>query len=324
MNTHTLIVLAAYNGANFLCEQLESLLAQTESQWNLLIRDDGSTDETLEIIQQYSQMDERIQLLTDNRGSTGSALGNFAILLEAAFIQGAEYIFCCDQDDVWAPDKMALVLARLKELEGEGKAPCLVHHDLSVVNKNLELVADSFVGYMRMQPGDQSDPQRLISRNEVTGCAIACNRELLEIALPVSDQAVMHDWWLGLYAGFFGRLAYMPQRLVKYRQHSENTIGARSFWHGLNPLTNWIAGWHRGTDEFRSSIAQARAFRRASAARLDVSNEDHGILDLYIDLPFATRLQRLKCLRQCGLWRSHWLLNVVLIMRMLLLPRGST
>ena len=214
-------------------------------------------------------------------------------------------------------------MARLKHLEGKCGVPSLVHHDLAVVNDSLKPVADSFVRLMRLQPGSQYKPQRLISRNEVTGCAMACNRALLELALPVSDQAVMHDWWLCMCAGFFGRLAFMPQRLVKYRQHDRNTIGAKSFWHGLNPLTNWIHGWHRGNAEFGSTVKQARAFRDVFAERLGECSENCITLNLYIDLLSATRWQRLRTLRRCSLWRSHLLLNIVLIMRMLLLPRAS-
>jgi len=323
LNSHVVIILASFEGADFLREQLDSLIAQTEAQWRLLIRDDGSTDATLDIIRDYSQKDERIRLLSDNPGPTSSALGNFTVLLEAAFKLGAEYVFCCDQDDVWEPGKLELVLARLKQLEGTAKAPSLVHHDLMVVNESFEPIADSFIELMQLHPSGQQNPQRLISRNEITGCAMACNRALLEIALPISDQAVMHDWWLALCAAYFGRLAFMPDKLVKYRQHSDNTIGAKSFWHGLNPFTNWIAGWRRGDEEFISTVKQARAFREAMADRLEKDSEACATLELYCGLVGAKRWQRLKTLSHFSLWRSHWLLNIVLVMRMLLLPRES-
>jgi rhamnosyltransferase len=141
--------------------------------------------------------------------------------------------------------------------------------------------------------------------------------------LPISDQAVMHDWWLTLCAGYFGRLAFLPENLVKYRQHDDNTIGAKSFWHGLNPFTNWIAGWRRGDEEFISTVKQARAFREAMSERLELNPEACATLDRYAGLVAATRWQRLKALRRFGLWRTHWLLNVVLVMRMLLLPRKA-
>jgi rhamnosyltransferase len=323
LNSNVSIVLASFDGASYLSVQLDSLVTQNESQWRLLIRDDGSTDHTLNIIQDYQQKDNRIHLLDQTQGVSGSALANFSTLLTNAFDQGAEYIFCCDQDDVWEPSKLELMLARLKQLEGKDKAPSLIHHDLTVVNESLEPIAESFIKMMQLIPSDEQNPQRLISRNEVTGCAMACNRALLEIALPISNQAVMHDWWLALCAGYFGRLAFMPDKLVKYRQHNANTIGAKSFWHGLNPFTNWVAGWRRGDEELISTVKQAIAFKEAMADRLGRDSEEYATLDLYSDLLAATRWQRLKALRSFGLWRSHWLLNIVLVMRMLLLPRTS-
>lgn len=321
LNSHTCITLAAFNGAKFLADQLDSLIAQDETHWTLLIRDGGSVDDTLKIIQNYAQIDERISWVANEEVLPDCALINFSVLLNAAYTKGAEYVLCCDQDDVWEPNKLELMLARLKELEGQSKAPSLVHHDLAVVNETLEPIADSFIDMMQLLPSDQRNPQRLISRNEVTGCAMACNRALLEIALPISEQAVMHDWWLALCAGYFGRLAFVPDKLVKYRQHSDNAIGAKSFWHGLNPFTNWVAGWRRGDEEFVSTVKQARAFKTAMADRLEKDSVAYATLDLYSKMVAATRWQRLMALRQFGLWRSHWLLNIVLVMRMLLLPR---
>jgi hypothetical protein len=133
----------------------------------------------------------------------------------------------------------------------------------------------------------------------------------------------MHDWWLALCAGYFGRLDFVPDKFVKYRQHGGNEIGAKSFWHGLNPLTNWIAGWRRGDEEFISTVRQAKAFKEAMADRLEIDSQAYAALDLYSGLIAAKRWQRLKTLRYFGLWRSHWLLNIVLIMRMILLPRES-
>jgi len=325
VNPRTIIVLATYNGAEFLAEQLDSLVAQTESDWNLLVRDDGSTDGTLEILQEFAGKDGRIQILDNESRLLGSALDNFSILLLEAYEQGAEYVFCCDQDDIWGLEKLGIMLSRLMQLEGKGDAPApsLVHHDLAVVSKTLEPVADSFFEYMQLVPSDQNNPQRLISRNEVTGCAMACNRSLLEIALPISKHAVMHDWWLALCAGYFGLLEPLPLKLVKYRQHGANTIGAKSFWHGLNPRTNWIEGWRRGDSEFIQTINQARAFLTAMDGRLDKNAEDYQSLVLYGGLLTKTRGERLKMLSKFGLWRTHWFLNLMLVLRMLLLPRVS-
>jgi glycosyltransferase involved in cell wall biosynthesis len=323
LNTSTFILLASFNGDKFLPEQLDSLLAQTEPGWTLLVRDDGSTDGTLEIIRGYAQKDHRVQLHVSESGDNGSALVNFSALLNAAYKQGAEYVFCCDQDDVWNPGKVEIMLTRLKQLEGQGKVPSLVHHDLEVVGGSLEPIAGSFIKLMRLHPSGQQHPQRLLSRNEVTGCAMACNRELLEIALPISGQAVMHDWWLALSAAYFGRLAFIPDKLVKYRQHGENAIGAKSFWQNLNPLNYRIMDWERGNEDFVDSVIQAGAFKESMADRLEKESEAYSVLESYSRLLTATRWQRLNVLRRHSLWRSYWFLNLILVLRMMLLPRAS-
>jgi len=323
-NSAVFIVLATYNGGDYIAEQLDSIVAQTERRWTVLIRDDGSSDGTPAVLRRYSSRDDRFSILPKSAGeSKPSALGNFSLLLAEAYNRGAQYVFCCDQDDVWEPDKIDRMMARLRALEGSEKAPSLVHHDLEVVDETLRPVAESFVELMQLHPSDQSNPQRLISRNEVTGCAMACNRALLEIALPIAAEAVMHDWWLALCAGFFGRLEFMPESLTRYRQHGANAIGAKSFWHGLNPFTNWIAGWRRGDDEFIGTVRQARAFHRLMGKQLEEYPAASRLLQSYAEVISASRLERMRLLRDCGLWRSHWFLNLMLVLRMLLLPRGA-
>lgn len=322
MSANVYIVLATFNGADYLAEQLDSLIAQTQADWTLLVRDDGSTDKTNQILSAYSRRDSRIRVLNHEVVGVGSALENFAQLMVTAINQGAEYILSCDQDDYWEPGKLENAVAELKAIEGAEQKPSLVHHDLAVVDQNLNLINKSFIGMMNIKPGNEHNPQRLISRNEVTGCAMACNRALLELALPISIDAIMHDWWLALFAGYFGRLHFMPEALVKYRQHGKNVIGAKSFWHGLNPFTNWVKGLQRGNAEFLETVKQARAFQKAIAGR-EIQQGSDEVLELYIQLPSASRIQRLKSLRACRLWRSHWLLNAVLVVRMLLLPRSS-
>ena len=321
LKPNTVIFMGTFNGASYLHAQLDSLIAQTVSSWMLYVRDDGSSDETPDILAQYATKDHRIRLITEDTFKGGSALNNFAGLINLAYESKADYLFSCDQDDVWEPTKLAQLLQELKLIEGADKSASLVHHDLAVVDEKLNLINESFIDMMSIRPGNEQNPQRLISRNEVTGCAMACNRALLELALPISKDAVMHDWWLALFAGFFGRLHFMPQTLVKYRQHDKNVIGAKSFWHGLNPFTNWVKGWRRGNAEFLDTVKQAKAFQRAIAGRAINMGADE-ILNLYIGLPSASRIQRLKNLRVCNLWRSHWFLNAMLILRLLLLPRS--
>jgi hypothetical protein len=315
------IVLATHNGEMFLEEQLESLLCQTEPNWTLFIRDDHSTDGTRAIIDEYAGHDPRIRVLESTARSRGSARANFAALLQQAFEHGAEYVFCCDQDDVWRPDKLERVLVEFERAEGPGRQPILVHHDLAVVDSQLSPIANSYWTLMALQPCDESRPQRLLSRNEVTGCAMACNRSLLELALPIPEAALMHDWWLALTAGFYGKLAPLSETLVTYRQHGANVIGAKSYRAGLNPLQNWRATWRKGNAEFLDTVRQARAFRKASDQREQLADPLRTALDDYCELPRLSPYRRLARLRRCAVWRHNGLLDAVLVFRMLLLPR---
>lgn len=322
MQSRTFIVLATLNGALFLAEQIESLQNQSWTDWTLLLRDDGSVDGTADIAARYADLDPRIELLDGSHGaSTGSAVGNFSFLFDEAYERGAGYVFSCDQDDVWERSKLSIMLEEIRNAEGNGTTPVVLHHDLSVVDDRLAPVADSYWLMSRIQPGDEQRPQRLYSRNEVTGCAMGCNRALLEVALPIPGQAVMHDWWMALVAAHFGKLRSLPERLVKYRQHAGNIIGARSFWSGLQAVSEWGDTWRLGNNELRATIRQAQSFHERYGHRL--KPDDAAALDAYRGLLGPGRLQRLRALRTARAWRHQWLLDTTLALRALLLESGD-
>lgn len=222
------ILLAIYNGEAFLAEQIESVLAQGFTDWQLLVRDDGSTDESITIVRRYvSQYPDRILLIEDQDIGLGAA-GNFARLMENS---RAPYAMLCDQDDVWLPHKIERMLSVIRELEAESTAelPLLVYSDLTVVDQNLEVIQPSFWRYMLIDPVSGSSVNRLLGQNIVTGCASICNRRLVELTLPIPAEALMHDWWMALVAATMGRLQCLPEATVLYRQHGKNTLGAKDF-----------------------------------------------------------------------------------------------
>jgi glycosyltransferase involved in cell wall biosynthesis len=317
LNTATFIVLATRNGGPYLHDQLDSLLEQSIGEWTLLARDDGSTDDTLGILHQYAGRDNRIEVLPSLPEELGSASRNFSGLLEAARQRGAAYVFCCDQDDVWAPGKLERMLATLQEAEGAARSACLLHHDLAVVDEWLQPIAESYWSLMHITPGDERGPQRLLSRNEVTGCALACNRALLEIALPIPNDAIMHDWWLALCAAYIGKLKFLDVPLVQYRQHPANVIGARSFWSGLYHARDWADTWRKGNCELVTTVRQAEALHERLGSRLGPAAEAG--LCAWRDLLQANPGRRISLLHKAGAWRHHWLLDTTLILRALLL-----
>jgi hypothetical protein len=249
-----LVLLATYNSERYLEAQLASLFEQTFDDFVVLVSDDGSTDRTSAILLDYARrFPGRLEFLP-RREQHGGPLGAFTRLLNAS---AADYIFFCDHDDVWLPDKMALILTEMKRVEREHGAemPILVHTDLAVVGSNLELIHPSAAAYANLSPASDRVPALLLS-NAVCGCASAANRALCRRALPIPADAMMHDHWLALVAAAFGVLRYIPNPTVLYRQHERNVIG-------LQPWNAWAIAkrvWQTifGTRKLAAVAAQCR------------------------------------------------------------------
>ncbi|MEK7260048.1 MAG: glycosyltransferase family 2 protein [Pseudomonadota bacterium] len=229
------ILLPTWNGEKFLAEQLDSLLAQTYQNFVVVIRDDGSSDGTPTLIAQYAAAHpHHIHVLVSdgqNLGASGSFswLMNYALQHKQTLGLGRAWLMFCDQDDVWMPQKIAVSMQRMQALQQKHPGtPALVHSDLRVVDEQRHLLAPSFVTYQGLEPL-RNNFGRMIVSNTVTGCTALLNEELVELACPVPEGAVMHDWWLALVASAFGHIDYIDEALVEYRQHGRNTIGAREY-----------------------------------------------------------------------------------------------
>ena len=218
------VLLATYNGARFLREQLDSIFGQQYENLHVLARDDGSSDETVEILQQYaSRFPGRLRLLPTGKPS-GSAKSNFLLLMRAST---ASYICFADQDDVWLPDKLLRTKQAMEQLEKRRGLylPLLVFTELQVVNDKLEKMYGSFWKHMHIDPEAIRDFPRLMVQSVVTGCTAMINRPLLELALRMPEEAAMHDRWVGLVASGLGRSGVVRAPTVLYRQHDRNVVG---------------------------------------------------------------------------------------------------
>jgi glycosyltransferase involved in cell wall biosynthesis len=222
------ILIATYNGGRYLEQQIDSVLAQSITNWRLIIRDDCSTDNTREIIGHYLAKYPDKFVLLDNGGLRLGSCQNFTSLLQYST---SEYIMFCDQDDVWLPHKIAVTFEKLREMEASfGKeTPLMVYTDLKVVDENLEALANSFWQMLHLNPENGNKLNRLVLQNVSNGCAMMINKPLRDRALPIPVKAMMHDWWLTLVVATFGRSAYLPEPTVLYRQHGMNVCGAGSW-----------------------------------------------------------------------------------------------
>ena len=287
------ILLATYNGARFVREQLASISAQTHSDWHLMVRDDGSSDDTLAIVRKWAaSVAQPVTIVEDGESGLGASL-NFARLLERS---DAPYFACCDQDDVWLPQKLETMLAPVQQAEAGSDAarPVLGFCDLFVVDEQLNPIAPSYWRLSNLDP--DRDTKRLADimvRNVVTGCATLGNRALREAALPIPAGARMHDWWLAMPSRTLGPLVPVRESLIQSRQHGSNTIGANK---STSPalVKRFFEGptlaWGRTIRALENSQNQAGAFVERFGSHLGPS--DLAILSGYADLPqhgFAAR-----------------------------------
>ncbi len=271
------VLLSTYNGEKFLGEQLESLLAQSNKNFILVVRDDGSTDRTVSILESYARdHSERIRLLPHD-GKNKGASGGFAFLVdyvlknkESLALQSA-YMMFCDQDDTWYPQKIEkqLALMMATEADNDSSLPIIVHSDLEVVSEQNTVIAKSLINYQGLEIERNSFPNLVIS-NLVTGCTALINESLAEKALPIPENAIMHDWWLALVATAFGKLVYLDTPLVHYRQHGNNTIGAQEFTKvSVVSMSIWRRILARKPNEHLIEVSiQAAEFRRRYGSQL--------------------------------------------------------
>lgn len=241
MMKHIAILLTTYNSALFLDELLKSILNQTYINWTLYIRDDGSDDSTLKIIQAYLTEYKKILYLDDPVKHRGPKNG-FMWMLEQPI--DADFYMFCDHDDVWLNNKIELTLQNMMSLGDKvDKIPVIVHTDLSVTDKDLNILKPSLWETYPMDADVLSNDLCFhYVYNNVTGCTMMLNHKAREAAFPVSVFAYMHDAWIALAVlAKGGMISCVHKPTILYRQHLNNTLGTRklpSLWMQLKDLKN--------------------------------------------------------------------------------------
>jgi len=303
------ILLSTYNGEEFLSAQIDSLLCQTYSYWKLIIRDDLSSDGTMSLISEYKNKYPDKIFVLDNQSVRRGVIGSFKCLLEAST---ARYVAFCDQDDIWTPDKLLLQVEKMRELEaihGES-VPMLVHTDLSVVDDQLELINESFWKYQHLNPDKMSSLPRLLVQNCVTGCTVLINRPLVELALPIPEGVIMHDWWLALIAVSEGIVCDMKISTVKYRQHDNNDTGARQW--NLEFVMRKI--W-QGREPMLLSLVKTQAQAKGLICVGELSDINRRIVEKYISLYSRNWLMRRIEILRSGFFKHGIIRNIAMLLR---------
>ena len=226
------ILLATYNGEKYLREQIDSILNQTYKNIRLIISDDGSKDNTVQILEEYKQKDSRVKLYIQKNNL--GYVKNFEFLLKQV---ESNYYMLSDQDDVWTKEKVQKSFEYMKNNNAD-----LVFGDLEVVDKNLNTIYKSFGDFMLLNNKIKKNINSYKVNylyNCVTGCTLLSKKKFIEKILPIPKDSkyVAHDHWIALMVLVNGgKMAYMTEKYIKYRQHGNNQIGTEKISHKFTDL----------------------------------------------------------------------------------------
>jgi glycosyltransferase involved in cell wall biosynthesis len=310
------IVLAHYNGSAYIEQQLDSIhlsAKRANINYRIFIIDDSSRSEEYNALEKIVSDMPEVQLIR-NQMNLG-VIKTFAKGLEMTM---ADYVMLSDQDDVWMTDKIQKSLTLIKQIED--RSPALVFTDLTPVNHKLFPIRESMLNLHTFY--QDRDRYGLLLRNLVAGCTVMVNRRLLEIALPIPTDITMHDHWLAVCAAFGGKIAYLNEPTLLYRQHGGNVVGnakglmsrLRKPFHSLRRLNRSLSDKNR----------QVRALiERLGHFQLCVNKTD---LDLICKSLESRSLKGLLILRRFGALKTFGNSQIVLWPAILLTsifrPRG--
>lgn len=205
------ILMSTYNGEEYIREQLDSILAQSYPDVDILIRDDGSSDDTFVILKEYEEMHQNI------RAYQGKNIGVNKSFFELLKKSDADYVGFCDQDDYWLPEKIEVAVKQLESMEG----PALYCGTKTLVDENLEVLESQ--QSVDMVPGFGNAAIESIC----SGCTTLMNLELSSIIKErLPHDVIHHDWWCYMVATYLGSMYYDKKSYIYYRQHSGNEVGA--------------------------------------------------------------------------------------------------
>lgn len=230
------VLMSTYNGETYLYELLDSVFAQENVRVSMIIRDDGSKDNTLSIIEEYILKGYDITLLKENNvGATRS----FHLLTQYAYEQNYEPSFYayCDQDDIWKPNKLHVAINKLKELPEE--TPNMYFSNLQLYGE--EFKKNELAFYV---PNNYNAQKKAFARVFTYGCTCVFNEKALNmISLAGGENKVYHDNWLFEVCAFMGNVVFDKKSYILYRQHGNNVSGeikkgVKLFAYRLHKLLN--------------------------------------------------------------------------------------
>jgi len=261
------ILMATYNGEKYIKEQILSLLGQSLIDWNLIIHDDGSTDNTINIIKELAASDSRIKLVEDNI-KYGSAALNFMHILQ---FTEADYVMFCDQDDIWYNKKIETMLECIAKKNND--IPQIVYSSAYIWsdNKNTGLILPFFF--------PQKLQDFLFLNMGINGCMAMFNKKALDLMKIQSKDQAMHDHLLNLIGVTLGEITYIKEPLMLYRRHSQTVTNGKI---KLNPVKRLLGNRNIPVID-KKHYEAIKLFYKENRKILDKKTSD--LIEIYLKMP---------------------------------------
>ena len=231
------ILMATYNAGKYLEEQINSILKQTYSNFILFIHDDGSTDQTIDIINKYCQENDNVIFIKDDN-SFHSVNKNFFFLLNYVKDKPINYFCFSDQDDIWKLDKLEKMIKYCKNIDNS--KPFMRHTDATIVDKNNKIISESFNQFADLQM-NREDFWSISLNNNAQGSSMLINKKCLDYLENVNvDEIDMYDHYISMISAYYGNQKFINKQFSRYRQHEKNVIGSsksKRVIDFINPIT---------------------------------------------------------------------------------------
>ena len=296
------ILLSTYNGEKYLKEFLSSLVHQSCKNFKLIVRDDGSTDTTNQILHDFVKKAPFPIVFCDNSGKHLGVVQSYAALLQES---SGEYVMFADQDDIWYSDKVEKMMANMLEVEKKSqKTALLIHSDLSVCDARGNLISSSFIKYQHLTPS-RNNIFHLCVQNNVTGCAVMFNAHLKKLLrYPFPQEVICYDWYLALVAACFGKIVYIPNQYTYYRKHSSNVFGPQKY-----SVRSCIDHWRSGKKTLHDKLlaAQSQTLNFVKQYNDIIPDNTKSRLDIWGNINKFSKIRKLAISLRHGLRKNTFL-----------------